>query len=100
MVGVNLLDVAAGKQELKRDTVYGEVFVATAVKLDAPGVNLTARWLRSGDWKLIVSQKADAKPELFNLKDDPTELKELSATNGEKVVELRKKMNDIWENVK
>lgn len=96
MPGVNLLDVAAGKQELKRDAVYGEVFVHTAIKLDAPAANLTARWLRSGDWKLIVLQKAGAKPELFNVQDDPAEQKELSATNGEKVAELRKKMDAVW----
>ena len=70
MSGVNLLDVAAGKGRLKRDAVFGEIYVHTAVKLDDPRANLTHRWIRVGDWKLIVPVK-DGTAELFNLVDDP-----------------------------
>src|SRR5262245_831354 len=59
--------------------------------------------IRAGDWKLVVSgggddtdapapKKKKNRPdgdELFNLKDDPTESKNLAAANPEKFAELR-----------
>jgi arylsulfatase A-like enzyme len=59
------------------------------------GGNLNALAIRSGDWKLIPSNaKVNAKnpkavgPQLFNLKEDLEETKNLAGTNPEKVKEL------------
>ncbi|SFH59725.1 sulfatase-like hydrolase/transferase [Planctomicrobium piriforme] len=69
--------------------------------------------VRMGDWKLVVSgsdpesddedksdrsskKKGDAQPfELFNLKDDPYEKKNLAASEPAKLEELRKKLAEF-----
>ena len=97
MSGVSLLDVASGKGPLKRDAVFGEIYVHTAVKLEDPRANLTHRWVREGDWKLIVPLKNEAKPELFNLKDDPHEKKNLAAEKPIEAKRLAKRIEDDWK---
>jgi arylsulfatase A-like enzyme len=97
MDGVSLLDTARGKGALKRDAVFGEIYVHTAVKLEDPRANLTHRWIRAGDWKLIVPIKADGKPELYNLADDPSEKLDQSGAKADKVKELRQRLDQMWE---
>jgi uncharacterized sulfatase len=96
MSGVSLLDTAAGKGPLKRDAVFGEIYVHTAIKLEDPRVNLTHRWIRTGDWKLIVPVK-EGKPELYNLADDPQERANLAAARVEVAERLRKRLEDSWK---
>ncbi|HUY92258.1 MAG TPA: sulfatase-like hydrolase/transferase [Pirellulales bacterium] len=43
-----------------------------------------------GDWKLIVSGRAEKKIELYNLADDPAEAKDLVAAEPEQVARLQK----------
>ncbi|MDR1382629.1 MAG: arylsulfatase [Planctomycetaceae bacterium] len=50
--------------------------------------------IRFGDWKIVISNldadnKENAKTELFNVKDDPGETNDLSASNSEKLKELQ-----------
>jgi arylsulfatase A-like enzyme len=93
MAGLNLLDVASGKGALKRKAVFGEIFEHTAKDIDKPGVNLTHRWVREGDWKLIVPVKG--KVELYDVKRDPFEKENVA--NKEKVrVEGLTKTLDAW----
>jgi uncharacterized sulfatase len=95
MAGVNLLDAAAGKGPLGRDAVFGEIYLHTAVKLEDPRANLTHRWLRVGDWKLIVPVK-DGAVELFNLADDPHEKANRAGENREVVERLKKRLQEAW----
>ena len=96
MSGLNLLDAAAGKGRLKRDAVFGEIFVHTAFDIDRPALNLTHRWIRRGDWKLI-SFDAEKKPaELYNLRQDPFEEKDLSSRNPQRVQELNAVLHGWW----
>src|SRR5262249_27825911 len=88
MPGLSLLDVAAGKGRLKRDAVFGEIYLHTAVNLDKPALNLTHRWVRQGDWKLIQPEDPKAGPELYNLAKDPFETKNLAANEAERVKQL------------
>ena len=97
--GLSLLKAAGEKAEkVPRDTLYGELFLHTASQLGQPKVDMTYRWVRRGDWKLILPTAVaeastklkpggDAQnliinrtdgPFLYNLKDDPTELHNLS----------------------
>ena len=46
------------------------------------------RVVRKGDWKLQITQQP-ARAWLFNLADDPTEQRDLSLSNPNKVEELR-----------
>jgi uncharacterized sulfatase len=97
MAGISFLDTAMGKGKLERDTIFGEIYLHSAKVLDQPAVNLTHRWVRSGDWKLITPLIGDAKdPELFNLKNDPYEKKNLAAANPTVVKELTDKMKQAW----
>ena len=95
--GASLLDTAAGKGPLSRDAVFGEIYVHTAVKLDDPRANLTHRWVRIGDWKLIVPVKEGGTVELFNLADDPHEKANLAADKREVVDRLRKRLDEAWK---
>lgn len=45
--------------------------------------------MRKGDWKLIVYPKIN-KSQLFNLKDDPDETRDLSESHPDRVKELTK----------
>jgi uncharacterized sulfatase len=50
--------------------------------------------IRAGDWKLIHYYE-DNRMELFNLKTDPAETKNLAATQSAKAKALREKL-DAW----
>jgi uncharacterized sulfatase len=95
--GASLLDTAAGKGPLRRDAVFGEIYVHTAVKLDDPRANLTHRWVRVGDWKLIVPVKEGGTVELFNLADDPHEKTNRAADHGQVVDRLRTRLDEAWK---
>lgn len=95
MPGLNLLDTAAGKGALKRKAVFGELFVHTAKDLKKPAINLTHRWMREGDWKLIVPVKGSV--ELYDVKSDPFETKNIAAKNGDRVKALAKTLDAWWK---
>ncbi|MFN4258727.1 MAG: sulfatase [Gemmataceae bacterium] len=98
MPGMSLLGVAEGKGPLNRHAVFGDIYVHTAKVLDKPALNLTHRWVREGDWKLI-SFEDEKKAELYNLANDPHEEKNLVADHPDKVAHL-KKLIDQWWNVR
>jgi uncharacterized sulfatase len=88
MRGLDLL-----RPPLARDAVFGDLYVHTAKDLDRPSLNLTHRWVRQGEWKLIVPQ--EGKPELYHVAEDPNEVKDLSASEPERVDRLRRRL-DLW----
>jgi len=94
--GLSLLSVAAGKGPLPRDTVFGEIYVHTSVDIHKPALNVTHRWVRRGDWKLIVHHDGKTPPELYNVKDDPFEETNLTAKEPERVAELKKRLDAWW----
>jgi len=94
MQGLSLLGVAAGEGRPKRDAVFGEIFLHTATDIEKPAVNLTHRWVRAGDWKLIVPVKG--KAELYNVKDDPFEKSDLAANRDTEVTRLRERLDGWW----
>jgi arylsulfatase A-like enzyme len=91
MQGLSLLDVAAGKGRLNRTTVFGEIYVHTASKLGRPDLDVTHRWVREGDWKLIVPTREQA-PELFNIVKDPHERANLTLREPERVRQLQERI--------
>ena len=76
--GVNLLPFMQQTMSLEERTVFGEIYYHTSVDLDDPNVNVTHKWARKGDRKIIVNVYDDEKVELYNLADDPMELKNLA----------------------
>lgn len=51
--------------------------------------------VRSGDWKLVVSRGGSGKPELYDLKNDIGESRDLASAEPGKVAELQK-LYDGW----
>lgn len=97
MPGINLLDDAA---VTARKTLYGECFTHNFVDLNVPASSLKWRWMVEGTTKLIVPNKAnqpDDVVELYDLKADPTEEKNLAADSAEKVKELSAKLDAWWK---
>jgi arylsulfatase A-like enzyme len=97
MPGLSLLDVAAGKGRLPRTAVFGEIYLHTAVDIDRPALNLTHRWVRSGDWKLILTEDRKTPPELYDLAHDPTEEKNLASAHPEEVRRLTRLLDEWWK---
>ncbi|SHK01107.1 arylsulfatase B [Rubritalea squalenifaciens DSM 18772] len=80
--GVNLLPYLKGeKTEPPHENLFWRM-------------TLRAKSVRSGDWKLL--DPAHGEPQLYNLKDDPSELNNLAASNPTKLAELRSKLV-TWE---
>lgn len=96
MAGLSLLNRAGGGPALPRDAVFGEIFVHTAVNINQPALNLTHRWVRAGDWKLILNDEKNSA-ELYNLKADPFEERDLSGTEPQRVKELTARIETWWD---
>jgi uncharacterized sulfatase len=95
--GINLLDKSAVK---KRTTVFGDCFLHESVDLDSPAKNLRWRWCVDGDWKLILPHALNepkAVPELYNLKSDPHEERNLADKEKKRVTQLTKRLDAWWK---
>lgn len=97
MPGLDLMPTARTGTPLPRDAVYGEIFIHTSVDIDNPSLNLTHRWIRKGEWKLIAPADSTASPELYNIIDDPREERERAASNPETVKQLQASLDAWWK---
>ncbi len=82
------------------EAVFGECFTHNAVDLAKPESSLRWRWIIQDDWKLIVpapQNEPDGKVELFNLKADPNERKNLAAGEKERVEKMRAALDAWWK---
>jgi uncharacterized sulfatase len=95
MEGLSLLPVATGREpRLSRDAVFGEIFEHTAADVGEPALSLTHRWVRAGDWKLIVPERGG--PELYDVKNDPAEERDRAAERPDDVARLRRQLDAWW----
>jgi len=96
--GRSLLEVASGKERLERTALFGETFVHTAIDMERPAANLLARWVRTGDWKLIHfrSPHGKSRTELFQVATDPFEKVEVASKHPERVQELMRALDAWW----
>ncbi len=83
--GVNLLPSAKGQKPLEKErAMFGEIYPGDATVLGNPSTDLAYRWIRKGDYKLIVP--TSEKPwnqyvntiHLFDLRLDPDETENLA----------------------
>jgi uncharacterized sulfatase len=96
MPGVNLLDADA---VARRQAVFGECFSHDAVDVDDPASSLRYRWVVAGDWRLVVPDRRnvpDGEVGLYNVTRDPTEQTNLAGREGQRVQELRKRLDAWW----
>jgi arylsulfatase A-like enzyme len=94
MPGLSLLDLASGKGRLPRTFVRGEIYLHTCVDLDKTLLNLTHRWVRQGDWKLIAPADDHRPRELYNLRRDPTETHNLLDENLDEASRLARLLEE------
>lgn len=95
--GLSLLETASGGKPLTRDAVFGEIFEHTAIRIDQPALNLTHRWIRSGDWKLITFEDDKTPPELYDVAHDPHEERNVAASNSDRVKGLQARLDQWWK---
>ncbi|QDV42358.1 Arylsulfatase [Stieleria neptunia] len=103
--GLNLLPQLTSGQAIERDTLYGEAFAHDIADIENPQASLLYRWVIKGHDKLLLTYDGapgymryppqDAAPQLYDLKDDPGENKNLAKTNPKKVRELSALL-DAW----
>ncbi|MEP4077400.1 sulfatase [Haloferula sp.] len=112
MKGIDFRDRSALKA---RDTVFGADHSHDIKSVGRRVANLESRFVVHGDWKLILHNSANfpppayasrpngkknnpkGKPELYNLIDDPDELKNLAGEKPKKVAELSKLLDAWWD---
>lgn len=90
--GINLMDKEAREA---RTTIFGEDFAHDMADIEDPTKSLEARYVIDGNYKLIAF--TDGKSELYDLKNDPWEKKNLAAEQADKVAELTAKLDDWWK---
>lgn len=105
--GTDLRAVAAGTPR-KEAAIFGEIYTHDLRKHDDPAASLLFRWVRDGEWKLIVPENGgrvrDSKypavemkqPALFHVSDDPEEKSDQAAARPEVVRALREKLDAWW----
>ncbi|MFT6181843.1 MAG: arylsulfatase A-like enzyme [Paracoccaceae bacterium] len=111
MTGVDLRDTEALN---KRDTVFGFDGNHDMFDVNDRTANMESRYVVKGDWKLLLHDKEnyglpyagksaahpdnpDGKTELYNVKADPHEKKNLAEANPEKVAEMTKALDAWWK---
>jgi uncharacterized sulfatase len=96
MPGINLLDE---KAVASRRVLYGECFTHNFVDLNAPSSSLKWRWIIEGHTKLILpniaNQPKDVE-ELYDLKADPKEEKNLAKQMPDRLLDLATKLDAWW----
>jgi arylsulfatase A-like enzyme len=100
MRGVDLMHSARGERPLDERPACGAIYPNDAQILGAPSQHVRGRWIRHGDFKLIVpGQAANPLPlSLFDLSNDPQEhsnLAELPA-NRQRIDHLRELLDTWW----
>lgn len=98
--GRNLRPFLEHRASLPPRTVFGEIYYHTSLELDNPTVNMTHRWARRDDWKLILNDHDQGRPELYNLALDPDEKRDLAADpdHADKLTSLRDEIQAWWPN--
>ena len=97
--GIDLIPSAMGASPLADRPAFGEVYPNDASSLGHPSRDLLARWVRQGDFKLIVPQpKAkDARLELFNVVEDPEEAHNMAGNPAyTDRIRARRRLLDAW----
>jgi arylsulfatase A-like enzyme len=79
--GLDLWEVIAGSKPVREREMYWKTPEEMAV--------------RQGPWKLIVSRRSEAAPQLFQLQKDPYEKVDLFAEEGEKAEALERRLQQI-----
>lgn len=103
--GRSLLPAAMGTAKLRPRAVFGEIYPGDASVLRDPARDIAYRWVRDGDFKLIVPHPQGGKAAwgdylgevaLFDVVRDPEEMVNLAADQPEKVLALKQLLDGWW----
>jgi arylsulfatase A len=104
--GRSLLASAKGQEKLgPRRPVFGEIYPGDASSLGHPSRDIAYRWIRDGDYKLIVPHTQSGKAPwrnyvadtaLFNVVRDPEEKQNLALTHPDRTKALRQELDAWW----
>ena len=107
--GLNLLPELKSGAPIERDTIFGESFAHDIADIQNPQASLLYRWVIRGHDKLLLTYDGrpgrmkyppvGREPQLFDLKNDPTEKTNLASKHTERVEALTKLLDD-WYPVK
>jgi len=94
--GISLAERILDNTRLDRSAVFGEVYAHTDVSGPHPELLPDALWMREGDWKLIEKiSPAGRSYELYDLKKDPFEKKDLAQANPKLLNRLKGRL-ETW----
>lgn len=96
MRGRSLFPSALGIEELPAIPVFGAIYPGDATSLGQPSRHVRARWVRSGDFKLIAPATPDLPLWLFDLSEDPGETHNLAPTHAGLVKTLKQLLDRWW----
>lgn len=106
--GLNLLPAMEQQTEIPRDAIFGESFAHDIADIENPEASLLFRWCIQGDWKLLLTYDGEVnrytsthprdekRPQLFNLRTDPYETRNLAGENPRVVARMAKMIEDWY----
>ncbi|MDF1738781.1 MAG: sulfatase [Verrucomicrobiales bacterium] len=108
MPGIDLMASLKSGEPTPREKVLGEGFAHDVANVEKPEDSLLYRWIVKDQWKLLLTYdgavnryasthpRTEKRPQLYDLKADPSEEKNLASENPEVVKELAKEIRDWW----
>ncbi len=100
--GMEGIDLRNERALNRRKRLFGECFTHDAVDLSDPAASLRWRWVRDGDWKLIVpapQNEPAGKAELYRVESDPEEKADLAARQPGRVRRLTALLDAWWPGI-
>lgn len=97
--GISLWQSAVGNESLPDRAAFGAIYPNDAKRLGAPEDRVRARWVRDGDWKLVVPGTSQPlEPALYNVVNDPDEEQNLvdDTTYASQRASLHQRLADWW----
>ncbi|MBK9388319.1 MAG: sulfatase [Planctomycetes bacterium] len=106
--GFDLLPILRTGEPTPRKEVLGEGFAHDVANLDRPEDTLLYRWVIDGRWKLLLTYdgqvgrhasshpRTEKRPQLFDLRADPHEQRNLAAEHPELVERLASRLAAWW----
>ena len=100
MRGVSLLPAAVGTERLAERPMFGAIYPNNAREFGRPSLDVRGRWVREGNYKLIVPGPAKLPLELslFDLMADPEEQENLAdrAEYAVRIARMRQLLDGWW----
>lgn len=91
------IDLTKIELRTARNAIHGSCYTHNARDIDKPSANLRWNWIIRNEWKLIMPDpsEADAAIELYQILDDPKEIKNLATEKPE----LVKSLTEEWQTI-